>query len=161
MLMARDNQCGDVGVRGGRRITFGESKVMIGRQVVGRIVAPFALEETVGGRQQLQSVDAEFAEIGPAGLQNREPLEIRATHGFVHQRADIAERADAPLLLALRLRAGPRGRQLVNHQVVVGREGSSGTSPPNSGFSPPGSQATKRPAEELEHSGRLIAGLGS
>jgi len=58
----------------------------MGCQEVSRVVSPFALEEAVGGRQQLESVHPKIAQVRKTRRHNRQAFEIRASHSFVYQR---------------------------------------------------------------------------
>jgi hypothetical protein len=120
VAMAGLDERGKVRIGSRGDLAVGEAQFPIGREKVGRVVAPRAFEKAVRRRQQFESVDSQFGEIGAAGAENVQSFEIGASGGFIDQGQHILERPDRPLVRPHALRARPRGRQLINDQMVVG-----------------------------------------
>lgn len=68
---------------------------MVGGKVVAGGVPPRSLHEAVGGREQLEGVDAELYEMGAAGCEGGDTLEVGAACVRLDEGQDVAEGADA------------------------------------------------------------------
>jgi hypothetical protein len=87
-----------------------EAEVEIGSKVVAGGIAPLAIDETVGRRQQLERVDAEVLEVGTPPLEGRDAGELCRLDVGLDQRPRIAERADPDLCAAFELLGPDPGR---------------------------------------------------
>src|SRR5215510_9929741 len=101
-------------------MTFGKAQVEIGGEIVARRVAPFAVDEAVGGRQQLERVDAEVLEVRLSDRERSHSREVARRRGALDERENVAKRSRADAQRALRLDPAPTRRQLVDDEAVIG-----------------------------------------
>src|SRR5262249_54224061 len=109
-----------VGGRGRRGVAFGKAQVEVGGEIVAGRVAPFAVDEAVGGRQQFERVDAEGLEGCFPDRERGDPREVARRRGALDERKNVAERSRVDAQRALRLDPAPTRRQLVDDKAVVG-----------------------------------------
>ena len=118
--MAGPDEGGEVSRRGRPEVPAREAEVEVGGKVVAGGVAPLAIDEAVGRRQQLERVDAEVLEVGTPPLEGRDAGELCRLDVGLDQRPRIAERADPDLCAAFELLGPDPGRgQLVDDEAVV------------------------------------------
>ena len=86
----------------GEALPLGKAEVVVRGEVVAGGVAPLALHEAVGERQQLQGVDAELLQVAAAWPQGGGAGEIRRLGVRVDQGEHVAEGADPDLRVAAR-----------------------------------------------------------
>jgi hypothetical protein len=101
-------------------MALGKTQIKIGGEIVARRVAPFAVDEAVGGRQELERIDAEILEVRPADRERRHPREVAGRGAPLYERKNVAERSPTDADGALRLGPAPPGRELVDDKPVIG-----------------------------------------
>ena len=123
MPMACGHKRRKIGGRGRRGMASRKAQIKIGGEIVARRVAPLAVDEAVGRRQQLERVDAEVFEMCLAGRERSDAREIDRCRGPLDERKDVTESAAGDADGALCLNPAPPRWQLVDDETVVGGEG--------------------------------------
>src|SRR5205807_6598087 len=89
--MAGGHKRRKIGGRRRRGMASRKSQIKIGGEIVARRVAPLAVDEAVGRRQQLESVDAEVFKMCLAGRERSYSREIDRCRGPLYERKDVTE----------------------------------------------------------------------
>ena len=120
--MARGHKRRKVGGRRRRGMAFRKTQIKIGGEIVARRVAPFAVDEAVGRRQELECVDAEVLEMRLAGRKRSHAREIARCRGPLHESKDVTKCPAGDADGALCLNPAPPRWQFVDDEMVVAGE---------------------------------------